>query len=110
MVKRNRKEKNKMSVVSAEPLPETVIDSMDRRTLLKSAGITLSASAVRTDFASGIAASSSQHATETRGITQPMVGFMLGHEQFTVPQLVEYGAAAEQAGFDLLATSDHLQP
>jgi TAT-translocated FGD2 family F420-dependent dehydrogenase len=35
---------------------------------------------------------------------------MLGHEQFTVPQLVEFGATAEQAGFDLLATSDHLQP
>ena len=35
---------------------------------------------------------------------------MLAHEQFTVPQLVELGAAAEQAGFDFVATSDHLQP
>jgi TAT-translocated FGD2 family F420-dependent dehydrogenase len=32
---------------------------------------------------------------------QGMVGFQLAHEQFTVP---------EQAGFDLLACSDHLQP
>jgi F420-dependent hydroxymycolic acid dehydrogenase len=39
-----------------------------------------------------------------------MVGFMLAHEQFSVAQLVEFGIAAEQAGFDLLATSDHLQP
>ena len=39
-----------------------------------------------------------------------MVGFMLAHEQFPVPELVELGVAAEQAGFDLLATSDHLQP
>jgi G6PDH family F420-dependent oxidoreductase len=35
---------------------------------------------------------------------------MLAHEQFTVPQLVELGIAAEQAGFDFVATSDHLQP
>ena len=35
---------------------------------------------------------------------------MLAHEQFTVPELVELGAAAEQAGFNLLATSHHLQP
>jgi TAT-translocated FGD2 family F420-dependent dehydrogenase len=39
-----------------------------------------------------------------------MMGFMLAHEQFPVPQLVELGIAAEQAGFDLLANSDHLQP
>ena len=39
-----------------------------------------------------------------------MVGFMLAHEQFPVTQLIEFGMAAEQAGFDLLATSDHLQP
>lgn len=35
---------------------------------------------------------------------------MLGHEQFSVPDLVELGTAAERAGFDLLATSDHFQP
>jgi TAT-translocated FGD2 family F420-dependent dehydrogenase len=39
-----------------------------------------------------------------------MVGIQLGHEQFTVPELVEQGIIAEQAGFDLLACSDHLQP
>lgn len=38
-----------------------------------------------------------------------MLGFMLAHEQFPVPELVSLGAA-EQAGFDLLATSDHFQP
>ena len=35
---------------------------------------------------------------------------MLAHEQFPVPELVQLGVTAEQAGFDLLATSDHLQP
>jgi F420-dependent hydroxymycolic acid dehydrogenase len=43
-------------------------------------------------------------------ITDPMVGFMLAHEQFPVPELVSLGVAAEDARFDLLATSDHLQP
>jgi TAT-translocated FGD2 family F420-dependent dehydrogenase len=38
------------------------------------------------------------------------VGFQLAHEQFTVPELVNLGIAAEQAGFDLLAFSDHFQP
>lgn len=39
-----------------------------------------------------------------------MLGFMLAHEQFAVPELIRLGAAAERAGFDLLATSDHFQP
>jgi hypothetical protein len=39
-----------------------------------------------------------------------MVGYMLAHEQFTVPELVNIGDWAKHAGFDLLATSDHLQP
>jgi F420-dependent hydroxymycolic acid dehydrogenase len=38
------------------------------------------------------------------------VGFQLAHEQFRVPELVELGIDAEQAGFDLLAVSDHFQP
>jgi alkanesulfonate monooxygenase SsuD/methylene tetrahydromethanopterin reductase-like flavin-dependent oxidoreductase (luciferase family) len=38
------------------------------------------------------------------------LGFMLAHEQFPVPQLVEIGAHASRSGFRLLATSDHFQP
>jgi F420-dependent hydroxymycolic acid dehydrogenase len=38
------------------------------------------------------------------------VGFQLAHEQFRVPELVELGIAADEAGFDLLAVSDHFQP
>jgi len=38
------------------------------------------------------------------------LGYMLAHEQFPVPALVEMGAQAERAGFRLLATSDHFQP
>jgi TAT-translocated FGD2 family F420-dependent dehydrogenase len=39
-----------------------------------------------------------------------MIGLMLAHEQFPVPEPVSLGVMAEQAGFDLLANSDHLQP
>lgn len=39
-----------------------------------------------------------------------MVGYMLAHEQFSVPTLVRLGGVAARAGFDLLATSDHFQP
>jgi hypothetical protein len=38
------------------------------------------------------------------------VRFQLAHEQFTVPELVNLGIAAERAAFDLLAFSDHFQP
>jgi TAT-translocated FGD2 family F420-dependent dehydrogenase len=38
------------------------------------------------------------------------IGFVLAHEQFTVPELVRMGARASRSGFDLLATSDHFQP
>jgi TAT-translocated FGD2 family F420-dependent dehydrogenase len=43
-------------------------------------------------------------------LSKRMVGFMLAHEQFTAPELVQLGAHAENAGFDLAATSDHFQP
>jgi alkanesulfonate monooxygenase SsuD/methylene tetrahydromethanopterin reductase-like flavin-dependent oxidoreductase (luciferase family) len=39
-----------------------------------------------------------------------MIGYMLAHEQFPVPELVRIGTLASQSGFHLLATSDHLQP
>ena len=44
------------------------------------------------------------------GLAKNMVGYMLAHEQFRVPELVGLGRHAASAGFDLLATSDHFQP
>lgn len=38
------------------------------------------------------------------------IGFVLSHEQFSAPILVELGVAAEQAGFDMVWTSDHFHP
>src|SRR5438045_4812167 len=38
------------------------------------------------------------------------VGFVVSHEQFPAPRLVELAVAAEEAGFDRLWTSDHFHP
>jgi F420-dependent hydroxymycolic acid dehydrogenase len=38
------------------------------------------------------------------------IGFVLSHEQFTQPELIELGVAAEQAGFDMVWASDHIHP
>jgi TAT-translocated FGD2 family F420-dependent dehydrogenase len=40
----------------------------------------------------------------------PNIGFVLSHEQFTAPRLLEFGMAAERAGFDEVWTSDHFHP
>ena len=49
-------------------------------------------------------------AGQARDGRKAAISFVLAHEQFPVPQLVQLGAAAEQAGFDNIWTSDHLQP
>jgi TAT-translocated FGD2 family F420-dependent dehydrogenase len=86
---------------------------MDRRTLLMSSGA-LAAAAMGTGAQN---AAFAQKADSRGGVGRKalplrkgMAGFMLAHEQFSGPQLVELGARAEKAGFDLLATSDHFQP
>ncbi len=48
--------------------------------------------------------------TEPRQRSGPAMGFVLSHEQFPAPHLVEFGTAAERAGFDMVWTSDHFQP
>ncbi len=99
---------------------------MDRRKFVKLAAGTAIASAVTAmarpakSHAQGSGAgssssrpgadSSSRQSSATPPILAPMMGFMLAHEQFPVPELLKLGVAAEQAGFDVLATSDHLQP
>lgn len=40
-------------------------------------------------------------------IEKGLVGLMLPHQQFRLPDLVEIGAAASAAGFRLLWASDH---
>ena len=87
-----------------------------RRNMLRSSAMLLGASLLASDSMGAVAAG--QHAqpatrngnSATPNIRRRMIGFMLAHEQFTVPELLQLGVAAEQAGFDLLATSDHFQP
>jgi TAT-translocated FGD2 family F420-dependent dehydrogenase len=43
-------------------------------------------------------------------LRKQMTGFMLAHEQFPASELIKLGQSASAAGFDVLATSDHLQP
>jgi F420-dependent hydroxymycolic acid dehydrogenase len=95
-----------------------------RRHMLKSALLTavcagLPAASVRAASA-GASQGGSVGGTSTAAAARPksrssplskgMVSFMLAHEQFSVPELIRLGAAAENAGFDLVATSDHFQP
>ena len=87
---------------------------LDRRLMLKSTATLMGISA----FGMNLQNSSAQTTKSRTGSSEnsagslrtPTMGFMLPHEQFPAPQLVELGEAAEQAGFGLLATSDHLQP
>jgi len=83
---------------------------LNRRTALKCAAALFGASALAgmtpAPSARADAPTDSSPALPRTG----QVGFVLSHEQFPVPQLVEFGVAAEQAGFDLISTSDHFQP
>lgn len=78
---------------------------LNRRTLLRAASL-LGASAI----GSNLSFAASPDNTQSAALDTRKIGFMLAHEQFPVPRLVELGVMAERAGFDLLATSDHLQP
>jgi TAT-translocated FGD2 family F420-dependent dehydrogenase len=85
---------------------------VDRRLLIKSAA--LAAAFAADGMTEGALAAESDAAPSavrsTRPLTSKTIGLMLGHEQFTGPQLVDIAAAAAAAGFQLLATSDHFQP
>jgi TAT-translocated FGD2 family F420-dependent dehydrogenase len=60
--------------------------------------------------AAGAAGACGRPPAEAPAPTEPGVGFVLSHEQFTTTQLVEQAEAAERAGFRYLWASDHLQP
>lgn len=84
---------------------------MTRRTAITSAAVLAGASSVFRGLARAAASPAERSGgVATGGLRPGMVGFMLAHEQFRVPELVELGVAAEEAGFDLLAASDHFQP
>ena len=106
------------------------MNAMNRRNLLKMAMAATSGSLIRGSMVSGSMTKvpKAAKATSPEDVSlgdrsgdsgkdsatdswlKRQIGIQLAHEQFTVPQLLELGVAAEQAGFDLLASSDHLQP
>jgi F420-dependent hydroxymycolic acid dehydrogenase len=86
------------------------LTQLGRRKLLKSAAFAAASAFAFPPMGAATASFDSPIEQATPSWGNRMVGFMLPHEQFRAPQLVELGIAAEQAGFDLLATSDHLQP
>lgn len=54
--------------------------------------------------------SKNQHTIDKSPLRKGMVGFQLAYEQFPVTELVQLGVMIEQAGFDVMTHSDHLQP
>jgi F420-dependent hydroxymycolic acid dehydrogenase len=103
-------------MISAAHDSPTGVGPFDRRHLLKRAGAAAAAANVAGGAASAQPASKAAERAEewgqpaTRHLQRGMIGFMLAHEQFSVPELLDIGATAARAGFHLLATSDHLQP
>jgi TAT-translocated FGD2 family F420-dependent dehydrogenase len=87
--------------------------SLDRRAILKSAGgiaMSVLGASVFPRSVHGASPKDSNANLPMGSFHKGMIGFQLAHEQFTVPELVDLGVACEEAGFDLLAVSDHFQP
>jgi F420-dependent hydroxymycolic acid dehydrogenase len=83
--------------------------SPDRRSLLL--WTTLMASAAGLGVSSAQAQQTGPSGQqEVGGLRKGMLSFMLAHEQFPVPELVQLGALASKSGFHVLSTSDHFQP
>jgi TAT-translocated FGD2 family F420-dependent dehydrogenase len=87
-----------------------IITDLQRRQLLMSAGGLLAASTMASSPTRAQAAPTRPPAKANTTLHKGMMAFMLAHEQFRLPELLKLGAQAEQAGFDMLATSDHFQP
>lgn len=90
------------------PLPTWL--EISRRNVLKSTAALLGASALDASFPNAFGQASGSSSTSSGSLHKGMMGFMLAHEQFRLPELLDIGVAAENAGFDVLAHSDHFQP
>ena len=103
-------------MTSDHEVKDRTASSLNRRNLLSQAGILASATTIGVSAAVAqpqppeSVSQSRRTAPEPGGLRKGMIGFILAHEQFTVPDLLRFGAQASHAGFELLATSDHFQP
>jgi TAT-translocated FGD2 family F420-dependent dehydrogenase len=88
--------------------------ALDRRAMLKSAGAIVGASLMSrakvSQRSSGKPQAVESKSSGTGHLQKGIIGFQLAFEQFPVPKLLELGIACEEAGFDLITCSDHLQP
>jgi len=84
--------------------------AISRRNVLKGSAALFGASAFEMTAPALFAQSSGSRSQSSNSLHKGMFGFMLAHEQFRVPELIDFGVAAENAGFDVLCTSDHFQP
>lgn len=84
---------------------------LSRRTLFRNTAIAfLGSPLLASANADGEQTGSGNMAQNTPELRKGMVGFQLAYEQFPVNELVELGVELEQAGFDVMTHSDHLQP
>jgi TAT-translocated FGD2 family F420-dependent dehydrogenase len=95
----------------SEPYATSPVAGLSRRALLAGAGaagalLSLSATLTRRALAVPIAQPSPQPISSRTH----QLAFVLSHEQFATPDLLEFGITAEHAGFDGMWTSDHIQP
>jgi F420-dependent hydroxymycolic acid dehydrogenase len=83
-----------------------------RRQMLKSGLLTALGAglAQKPSRAANSTAPDERAAARAGSLSRGMLAFTLSHEQFKAPDLIPLGVAAETAGFDLVATSDHFQP
>jgi TAT-translocated FGD2 family F420-dependent dehydrogenase len=79
----------------------------ERRGLLHLAGAVAGSAALPR---AANAANNPATGSQVGGLRSGMIGYMMPHEQFRLPDLVKLGSMASRAGFDLLANSDHFQP
>ena len=83
-----------------------------RRNLLKWTGALAGATGIglAAAHAQPAAAVTAAGAREVGGLRKGMFSYMLASEQFPTAELVKLGAHASRAGFQVLSTSDHIQP
>ncbi len=81
--------------------------ALSRRGLLVGAAAVGAGAALQAAVAPGVTTALAEVA---RKPARPKIGFVLSHEQFPVPRLVEYAVVAEKAEFDMVWTSDHFRP
>jgi len=89
--------------------------SPDRRNLLRWTGAlagsaTLGMGAPRAQPSGAAAQTPAAKPVPIGALRKGAFGFTLAHEQFRIPDLIEFGALASRSGFQVLATSDHFQP